>query len=499
MSLAAMVVADRSARLVRFYDRWIEVVTLGRAGRLRNAVLAEIGPGERLLDIGCGTGSLAVAAARSGVEVVAVDRSASMLAVARDKAAAAGVSVDFREGDAAFPPLGTERFDVATATFVLGELSRDLAALAVRRMAEALRPGGRVVLADEVPPAALVPRVLVGIARAVQWAVSFLALQELAPSRHHAWTELLAGAGLVLVPEASRGLGGLEVLVARRPEDLPKTIPAVAPLDEALPAGAARAALRAAAWIDLPIAVRPGVYRIGRPGRAGPVLLTGNFLASVASVRSAMAGRDAYLVVEDTDGWNVWCAGDAGLFNAEKAAALIELYALESLVDRRQIVVPRLGGRIRRGLAALTGWEVLVGPIEARDLPEFLAGGMSPAMTSLARMYRLPERLRVAVLTLVQIPLFLLLPLRLVAPHVRRPAWRFALVAAWLLPVGHDVLPGRTGVVKGAALGALAAAAGTCSGRIRPGAALAILATAPLVGWIYQSSSPVVFWKRLWR
>jgi CO dehydrogenase/acetyl-CoA synthase delta subunit len=287
--------------------------------------------------------------------------------------------------------------------------------------------------------------------------------------------------------------------VARRPEDLPRTIPAVAPLDEALPVGAARASLRAAAWIALPIAVRPGVYRIGQPGRDGPVLLTGNFLASVESVRSALAGRDAYVVVEDTDGWNVWCAGDAGLFNAEKAAALIEFYALESLVDLRQIVVPRLGGRVRRGLAALTGWEVVVGPIEARDLPEFLAAGMSPAMTSLARLYRLPERLRVAALTAVQLPLFLLLPLRLVAAPVRRPAWRFALVAAWMLPVAHDVLPGRTGVVKGTALGALVAGAGAVSGRIRPGAALAILATSPLVGWIYQSSSPVVFWKRIWR
>ncbi len=499
MSLAAMVVADRSARLVRFYDRWIEVVTLGRAARLRDAVLAVVEPGERLLDMGCGTGSLAVAAARSGVEVVAIDRSASMLAVARDKAAAAGVSVDFREGDVAFPPLGDERFDVATATFVLGELSPDLAALAVRRMAEALRPGGRIVLADEVPPASLVPRVLVAIARAVQWVVSFAALQEAAPSRRHAWSELLAGAGLELLPDSSRRLGGLVVLAARRPEVLPQATPAVAQLDEALPAGAMRAVLRAAAWIDLPIAVRPGVYRVGKPGPGGPVLLTGNFLASVEAVRSALAGLDAYLVVEDTDGWNVWCAGDAGLFNGEKAAALIERYALEALVDRPQIIVPRLGGRVRRGLAALTGWEVVVGPIEARDLPAFLEGGMSPSMTSLARLFRLRERVRVAVLTVVQLPLFLLLPLRLAAPRVRRPAWRFAIVAAWLLPVGHDVLPGRTGVVKGTVLGVLAAAAGTVSGRIRPGGALAILASAPLVGWIYQSSSPVVFWKRLWR
>ncbi len=146
----------------------------------------------------------------------------------------------------------------------------------------------------------------------------------------------------------------------------------------------------------------------------------------------------------------------------------------------------------------MTGWEVIVGPIEARDLPEFMAAGLSPAMHSLRRGYGLPERVRVGALTLVQLLLFLL-PLRFVAPSLRRPALRFALVASWMLPLAHDRLPGRTGVVKAMALAGPVALLGATTGRIRPSAALTILAVAPLVGWVYQSSSPVVFWKRLWR
>lgn len=498
MSLAAMVLADRSERLIRFYDRWIDLVTFGRDRRIRAAVLGALEPGQRLLDVGCGTGTLAVAAARAGAHVVAIDRSPSMLALAREKADAAGVSVEWREGDIAFPPIGDEQFDVATATFVLSELSRELAELAVRRMADALRPGGRLILADETRPHSPLLRLLAAIPRSLLWAVSFLILQQFAPTRRHPWTALLHEAGLEVASERTYQSGSLTIFVAGRPAALPARERTVVPLGDVLPLGVRGRALRAAAWMDLPIAVPPGVYAIGAPGRADPVLLTGNFLASVEAVRAGLAGTAAFLAVEDTDGWNVWCAGDAGRFNAEKAAALLELHDVARLVDRRRIIVPRLGGRVRRRLAELTGWEVEVGPIEARDLPDFLASGMQGRMHSLQRLYRLPERFRVATLTLVQVPAFLF-PLRWAPLSVRRPAWRFALAASVLLPLAHDQLPGRTGIAKATVLGSATALVARWCGWIRLPGAVGVLACAPLVGWIYQSSSPVVFWKRFWR
>lgn len=498
MSLAAMVLVDQSERLVRFYDRWISLVTLGRDAVVRKAVLGEVRAGDRLLDMGCGTGTLGVAAARAGANVVGIDRSPTMLAIAEEKAAAAGVDVDWRAGDAAFPPLEEDPpFDVATATFVLSELSRDLAALAIRRLAEALRPGGRLVIADEAPPTQPVLRLAASIPRAVLGVLSFAVMQQLAPTRRHPWRALLEDAGLTVVSERAYQGGSLVVLVASRPPELPPVHAPVRPLQEAIPVGLRGAVLRVAAWLDLPIAVAPGVYSLGRPDAGSPVLLTGNFLASVEAVRRGMAGGAAYLVVEDTDGWNVWCAGDAGLFNGEKAAALLALHDVAAIVDHRRIVIPRLGGRVGSRLAALSGWETVVGPLEARDLPRFLASGLRPEMRSLARLYRLRERIRVAALTLVQLPLFLF-PLRWLPRGVRRPAWRFALVASCLLPLLHDQLPGRTGVSKGTSLGFAALVAGAFTRRIRLVSALATLGVAPFVGWIYQSVSPVVFWKRFW-
>ena len=498
MSLAAMILADRSERFVRFYDRWMGLITFGRDAVVRDAVLAGIEPGERLLDVGCGTGTLAVAAARRGASVVAVDRSPAMLAVAREKAAAAGVAVDWRQGEASFPPAGDDPFDVATATFVLSELSLDLARLSIRRLAEAVRPGGRLIIADEATPHSPLARLLTAIPRAILAVLSFAVLQELAPTRRHPWRELVAEAGLEVTEVRSEQAGGIVVIAAQRSSEMPSLRRQVRPLEEVLPAGCRRWALRAAAWVDLPVAVTPGAYRLGRPGRDDAVLLTGNFLASVEAVRDGMAGRDAYLLVEDTDGWNVWCAADAGLFNGEKAAALLELHGLADLVDHRRIVVPRLGGRVRPRLGALSGWDVHVGPIEARDLTRFLDAGLDPEMTSLSRLYALPERVRVGALTMIQLPLFLL-PLRWTPRSVRGPARSFAVAAAMVLPLAHDRLPGSTGVAKGTYLGLAMAAAGLVGRRLRPPAAITLILVAPVVGWVYQSSSPVVFWKRLWR
>jgi SAM-dependent methyltransferase len=497
MSLAAMVLADRGAPLARFYDRWIELVTLGRAARARAAVLRLISPGDRVIDLGCGTGTLAIAAAAAGAQVVGVDRSPAMLSVAAEKSTAAGVAVEWREGDLASPVVPGVPFDLVASTFALSEVSRDIAVLAIRRAAESLRPGGRLVIVDEVPPTSVWHRVLVGVPRALLAVLSFAVLEGYAPTHRHAWRALIEEAGLE-VTEEHRVSSTLALLVATRPVELPPALRDVLPLSSVIPDGVRGVLVRVGAWFALPIAVAPGVYTIGSPGVESPILLTGNFLGSVTAVRRALDGVDAYLIVEDSDGWNVWCASDAGRFSAERAAALIELCDLGGRTSSRRVIVPRLGGRVARPLAAMTGWTTVIGPIEARDLPTFLTRGLEPEMRSLARMNGLRERVRVGALTAVQIPLFLL-PARVLPATWRRSMLRLALVEGLVLPLAHERLPGRTGVVKGAALGVVVATAGAVTGRTGIRGALTSLVLAPVVGWIYQSTSPVVFWKRLLR
>jgi SAM-dependent methyltransferase len=100
----------------------------------------------RVLDVGCGTGSLAVLLAAAGHEVSGVDSSERMLGVAREKAAAAGVRVGLARGDAADPPFGPSSVDVVLCRHVLWALDdRDAVLEAWIRL---LRPGGRLVLIE---------------------------------------------------------------------------------------------------------------------------------------------------------------------------------------------------------------------------------------------------------------------------------------------------------------------------------------------------------------
>lgn len=103
-------------------------------------------PPSRVVDLGCGTGSLAVLLAERGHQVSGLDLSGSMVRLAEAKANAARVSIDFTQGDAACPPFESSTFDVVLARHVLWvfENPDDVLAAWLRL----LRPGGRLILIE---------------------------------------------------------------------------------------------------------------------------------------------------------------------------------------------------------------------------------------------------------------------------------------------------------------------------------------------------------------
>ena len=103
-------------------------------------------PPADVLDLGCGTGTLTVLLAQAGHHVDGIDLSPAMVAAARTKIAAAGVTATVEEGDAADPPGPAAAYDVILSRHVLWALPEPRAALT--RWARLLRPGGRLVLVE---------------------------------------------------------------------------------------------------------------------------------------------------------------------------------------------------------------------------------------------------------------------------------------------------------------------------------------------------------------
>ena len=133
------------------YDLLLWLLTLGRERAFRERLLEPVGlqPGESVLDVGCGTGTLAIVAARrAGADVHGVDASPEMVERARAKARRAGVAVAFDVARAEALPYRGARFDVVLSTVMLHHLPKAMRPNAVREMRRVTKPGGRVLLVD---------------------------------------------------------------------------------------------------------------------------------------------------------------------------------------------------------------------------------------------------------------------------------------------------------------------------------------------------------------
>jgi demethylmenaquinone methyltransferase/2-methoxy-6-polyprenyl-1,4-benzoquinol methylase len=141
-------VAELFDAIVPRYDALNRALSLGLDQRWRRAAVRAAGlrPGERALDLGCGTGDLAVLLS-ARADVVGLDLSRAMLRAARVKA---GGAVRLVQGSAMHLPFGDASFDAVASAFVLRNL-RDLNG-ALAEVVRVLRPGGRVALVDITGP-----------------------------------------------------------------------------------------------------------------------------------------------------------------------------------------------------------------------------------------------------------------------------------------------------------------------------------------------------------
>ena len=123
--------------------------------------------------------------------------------------------------------------------------------------------------------------------------------------------------------------------------------------------------------------VPPGLYALGRPTKASPVLVTANYTLSFDALRGSMASRDAYILVLDTQGVNVWCAAGKGTFGTDELVRRLETAQVREIVDHRRLILPQLGapGVAAHEVKRRTGFTVAYGPVRATDLPKYLAAG----------------------------------------------------------------------------------------------------------------------------
>ena len=141
--------------------------------------------------------------------------------------------------------------------------------------------------------------------------------------------------------------------------------------------------------------VDPGLYALGAPDADSPVFATANFKMSFDLLREALPCTNAWILVLDTDGINVWCAAGKGAFGTGELAGRIETSGLAAVVRHRKVIVPQLGasGVSAHEVQSLSGFKVVYGPVRAADLPVFMDSGMKAAPGMRIKTFTIAERL----------------------------------------------------------------------------------------------------------
>ncbi len=222
-------------------------------------------------------------------------------------------------------------------------------------------------------------------------------------------------------------------------------------------------------------AVTPGLYAAGAPGPGSPVLVTANYKLSFDSLRRELGGVDAWILVLDTKGVNVWCAAGKGTFGTAELLDKIARLRLGEIVSHNALILPQLGatGVSAPQVARLGRFKVAWGPVRAADLPAYLAAGMRKDERMRRVEFALADRMRIAPIELANAWPFAaaaaLLSAAAALPlgpgYGGRLAWTAAAllgsiaVGALAFPALLPFLPTRAFSVKGAFLGAIWSAA----------------------------------------
>jgi hypothetical protein len=224
--------------------------------------------------------------------------------------------------------------------------------------------------------------------------------------------------------------------------------------------------------------VEPGLYALGNPDSQSNVFVTANYKMSFDRLRENLPGRNAWLLVLDTKGINVWCAAGKGTFGTEELVRRIEANGLNKVLTHRRLILPQLSGP---GVAThlvkkYSGFRVYYGPIRSSDLPAYLEKGCKATPEMRLKTFLLRERLALIPIEIVaafKASLFIFLTFFLLGGLGGPDGYWvnamnyglfavFAMLAAILAgavltPILLPILPGRAFSLKGSIVGVVVA------------------------------------------
>ena len=216
--------------------------------------------------------------------------------------------------------------------------------------------------------------------------------------------------------------------------------------------------------------VVPGLYAVGKPDKDSDVLVSANYKLSFDILRRSLKGMDAWIIVLDTKGINVWCAAGKGTFGTEELIRQIQELQLDHLVRHRKIIVPQLGapGISAHTVSKKTGFRVFYGPVDAGDIPAYIAAGYNATRDMRTARFTWRDRLILTPMEIIPImkkfPVYALIILIIFGVQPSGILFRDSLTGGWpflfmglvsvltgafITPLFLPFIPSRAFAIKG--------------------------------------------------
>ncbi|MFX1589525.1 MAG: methyltransferase domain-containing protein [Promethearchaeota archaeon] len=387
------------------YDSKFTELTKSTNIKVHDWILERIKVPQIILEVGCGTGTLAKKMALKGNEVLAIDQNLQMINIAmKNYSSKEDLKLLYQIGSIHNLPVEDNSKDLIVSTFMLSELRPFEQQIFLRKIWKALKPKGRVLLAAEFMPSGF-------------WRIWFkikrwLYKKKLRRLRLEStfivkwFFNYLEPIGFKIVAEKKWRHGSIRAIELEKIDDKNLNEPGFyRPNPRKFMGLRAQMSIYRCIFtgqVDH-VPIEPGIYQSGNPDENSPVIVTANYIYTYIKVMRALKGIDAWVLCVDSRGINVWCAARGNDFGNKQLIEAVEATEIAKITSKKTLFLPQLSaGGIATPLikseAANFPFNLLYGPVWAKYLPQFLEErpAHKPDKMKLAR-FSLFHRLRAGI------------------------------------------------------------------------------------------------------
>ncbi len=361
------------------YDSKFTTLTKGINLKVQDWILDRINSDESILEVGCGTGTLASKMALKGNNVLAIDINSKMIDYAmRNYSTISSRELIYQVGSISDWQIEDCSKDVIVSKFLLSELRSFEQQLLLRYAWKSLKTNGRLIIAAEFVPSGIW-KLFFKIRR--WWYKKKLRRLKIGGTFILRWfLNYLEPIGFKIVAQEEWNHGAIRVIELQKINENANNEPGYyQPLQKTFTGVRAKFQIIRCLFTGQTdyVSIEPGIYRSGNPTNESPIIVTANYIYTYIRVMNDLKGIDAWVLCVDSRGINVWCAARGGDFGNEQLIEAVQATNIQKFSNKKTLILPQLSaGGVSAPLlhkqSSSFPYKIKYGPVWSKHLPQYL-------------------------------------------------------------------------------------------------------------------------------